>query len=292
MNALKQIVQGKDEQREIPIEFLRPTPGQPREQITQQELEELAATIERMGLIQPVVVRRNPDDKTGRTYFIISGERRWRACQMARVHMVQCIVKDVEPAVAYIMAVTENTARVGLNAVETAVAFKRVEDILLALGEAKVQESIANYVGASRTAVTNHIRVATLSEAALNLARAHPTVVKTGHLIPLVGLSQEQQLALLQDCIDNKRTARAMERAAARLKVETKKKQQAEALTPEEQMTIAVKSMETKVAETIGAKVEIDHSAKGKYVVSATFHSLEEMEGYFERLGLRREEDE
>jgi ParB family chromosome partitioning protein len=141
--------------RHIPIEFLQPGKYQPRKDMSPDALEELSTSIKAQGIIQPIVVRSVGENK----YEIIAGERRWRASQMAKLHEVPCLIKEVPDEAAVAIALIENIQREDLNAMEEAQALDR----LMKEFELTHQE-VAQAVGKSRTTVTNLLRLNSLTD--------------------------------------------------------------------------------------------------------------------------------
>ena len=133
-----------------PLEKIIPQKGQPRQHFDAQALEELAQSIREHGVLEPIVVRRAPNDK----FEIIAGERRWRASQKAGLREVFVVVKDVTPETAFELALIENVQREDLNAIELAEALDR-----LIKEHAYSQETLAQRLGKDRTTITNALRL-------------------------------------------------------------------------------------------------------------------------------------
>ena len=278
----------REEQKALPIEFLRPSPNQPREVFNEEDMEALVESIAATGVIQPIVVRPNELDPSGRSYLIISGERRWRACQRAGVYIVPTLVKYVDADTAYFMAVTENVARVDLNPIEEAKAFAKLETILEARGVTKKHDTIAAIVAKSRAKVSNAIRLLELSPAALSLAAENPKTVRGGHLVPLIGLAPGQQVDLIEQCIAGERSARWMEAQARKLKAKRAAEQKNDA-ERKKQQGIAIKQVETAASEAVGNQVSVTPRGEKGYSVEISFHSAEELQGFLEKLGVETE---
>ena len=142
------------ELQKLPVEFLHPGKYQPRKDMSEEALEDLASSIRAQGVIQPIVVRLVAEN----SYEIIAGERRWRAAQLAKLDVVPCLVKEVPDEAAVAIALIENIQREDLNAMEEAVALDR----LLVEFELTHQQ-VADAVGKSRTTVTNLLRLNNLN---------------------------------------------------------------------------------------------------------------------------------
>lgn len=141
--------------RNVPVDLIQRGKYQPRIDIDNDSLGELAASIEKQGIMQPIVIRPISSDK----YEIIAGERRWRACQLAGFHEIPAIIKPVDDESAIAMSLIENIQREDLNPIEEAVALKRLQEEFNL-----TQQEVADAVGKSRTTVTNLLRLISLSE--------------------------------------------------------------------------------------------------------------------------------
>ncbi len=135
---------------EINIDSISPNPDQPRRSFSDEGLEELAASIRELGIIQPLSLRDTPNGK----YQIIAGERRWRAAQMAGLLTVPAYVRTASDSEVTEMALIENIQREDLNAIEVALAFKKLLDTY-----DLTQERLSERVGKSRSVITNHLRL-------------------------------------------------------------------------------------------------------------------------------------
>ena len=148
----------------IPVDRIAPNPNQPRRNFTEDALNELAASIRQKGIIQPLILRRNPQDADG--YEIVAGERRWRAAQRAKLHEVPAIVRDLDDTEVLEIAIVENIQRADLNAVEEAAGYRQLMDRF-----GHTQEKLAEALGKSRSHIANLLRLLTLPEFVLNLLR-------------------------------------------------------------------------------------------------------------------------
>jgi len=166
----------------IPIEFLKPGKYQPRRDMGEEGLQELADSIKAQGVIQPVVIR--PLAKN--SYEIIAGERRWRAAQKAGLAEIPAIVKDVPDEAAIAMSLIENIQREDLNAIDEAMALQR----LLHEFELTHQE-VADAVGKSRTTISNLIRLLSLNEETRTLLERGD--IEMGHARALLSLQGDEQ---------------------------------------------------------------------------------------------------
>jgi len=143
------------EARRIPVDRLQPNPNQPRKNFDPDELEELANSLREKGVIQPLIVRPDPDGKD--IYQIVAGERRWRAAQVARLHEVPVLVRDYNDLQTLEIGIIENIQRAGLNPMEEAAGYQRL------IGEfGHTQEMVADALGKSRSHVANQLRLLNL----------------------------------------------------------------------------------------------------------------------------------
>jgi ParB family chromosome partitioning protein len=167
---------------EIDLDRLVPNPRQPRTQIDEARLEELAQSIRANGVIQPVIVRRAPDGRDH--YEIVAGERRWRAAQRANLLRIPVVVRDVRDEDLLQVALIENIQRDDLNPIEEANAYRRLID------EHKLsQEAVATAVGKDRATVANYMRLLRLpDEVRANVATG---AISMGHARAIVGLTDD-----------------------------------------------------------------------------------------------------
>lgn len=141
----------------VPIEKLVPNPDQPRRDFSPESLEELAGSIRAKGVIQPLIVRQNP--RQSDSYEIIAGERRWRAAQIAQLHEVPVLVREMSDSEVLEVAIIENIQRADLNAVEEAQAFRQLMDRF-----GHTQEKLAEALGKSRSYIANMLRLLNLPD--------------------------------------------------------------------------------------------------------------------------------
>lgn len=194
------------EMAEVAISSIEPNPLQPRTAFDEEALGELSASIAQLGLIQPITLRRRADGK----YTIISGERRWRAAQMAGLETLPAYIREVDDENLHAMALVENIQRQDLNAIEIAISMQRlIEECGL------TQEAMADKVGKKRSTVSNYLRLLSLpSEVQLALKEGLVTV---GHAKAIAGIAPEQQLKVLKKCVKRGLSVRQVEEIARKL---------------------------------------------------------------------------
>jgi ParB family chromosome partitioning protein len=256
--------------REVPVDLLQRGRYQPRVDMRDDSLAELAESIKAQGVVQPIVVRPLPSHGVGETrYEIVAGERRWRAAQLAGLHAIPAVVRDIPDESAIAVALIENIQRENLNPIEEARALHRlVEEFGL------THEDAATAVGRSRTTVTNLLRLLDLPRAVRELLERRQ--LDMGHARALLGLATaEMQFEIAERIVKQGWSVREAEQAVRRLAGSSSAKS-APARQPATDPN--VRRLETDLAETLGAAVTIEHGPKGGRVV-IRYHGLEELEG-------------
>ena len=158
--------QGSSTINEIAIDFIEPNPNQPRREFDEQALQELAASIKELGIIQPITLRQIEDNR----FQIIAGERRWRASQLAGLKAIPAYIRTINDEAVMELALVENIQREDLNAIEIALAYKQLLDT-----EGMTQEKVSERVGKSRAAIANYLRLLRLpAQIQLSLQKKEP----------------------------------------------------------------------------------------------------------------------
>ena len=191
---------------EIAVSEIIPNPTQPRTQFDDEALQELASSISQLGIIQPITVKKGDGGK----YIIISGERRWRASQLAGLTTLPAYIREVDDENLHAMALVENIQRQDLNAIEIALSMQRLID------ECNLtQEAMAEKVGKKRSTVSNYMRLLSLpSEVQLALKEG---LITMGHAKAIAGISEDRQLWALKKCIKKALSVRQAEELARKL---------------------------------------------------------------------------
>lgn len=261
------------ELQKLPVEWLQPGKYQPRKDMSQDALEELASSIRAQGVIQPIVVRPVGTDR----YEIIAGERRWRASQLAGLAEVPCILKDVPDEAAVAIALIENIQREDLNAMEEAVALQRL------LSEFELtHQQVADAVGKSRATVTNLLRLNQLADEVKTLLEHGD--IEMGHARAILALPAEQQPDTGRIIAAKQLTVREAESLVRRL-LEPAPVKETKVKDPD------VAALESKLSERFGAPVSISYNRKGKGELVINYSSLPELDGILHKLGLSESEN-
>ena len=180
-------VKPMSEMAEIAVEDIVPNPTQPRTEFDEAALAELAESIRALGVIQPITVKRTGDGK----YFIISGERRWRAARLAGLETLPAYIGEVDDTNLHAMALVENVQRQDLNAIEIALGLQRLIDEC-----GLTQDALSEKVGMKRSTVSNYMRLLKLpAEVQLALKEG---VISMGHAKAIAGADPRRQLSLLR----------------------------------------------------------------------------------------------
>ncbi len=208
--GLGALIPGKAESQrdyfECPIARIKPAPDQPRRRFDEQSLNELAESIARSGIIQPLVVRQD-----GADYRLIAGERRWRASQKAGLTVVPVVIKDVDPDIAFELALIENIQREDLNPVEEAEAYQRLMTL-----RGYTQEVLAESLGKSRSTIANTLRLLNLDAAVQESVAAGD--LSSGAARAILGLSSADQPRAAQAAVEQGMTVRQLEAVVRRVK--------------------------------------------------------------------------
>ncbi|WP_430456663.1 ParB/RepB/Spo0J family partition protein [Rheinheimera sp.] len=268
-----QVESRQSELQNLPVEWLQPGKYQPRKDMSQDALEELASSIRAQGVIQPIVVRPVGTDR----YEIIAGERRWRASQLAGLAEVPCMLKDVPDEAAVAIALIENIQREDLNAMEEAVALQRL------LSEFELtHQQVADAVGKSRTTVTNLLRLNQLADEVKTLLEHGD--IEMGHARAILALPAEQQPDTGRVIAAKQLTVREAESLVRRL-LEPVPVKENKAKDPD------VAALELRLSERFGAPVSISYNRKGKGELVINYSSLPELDGILHKLGLPETEN-
>lgn len=246
---------------------IEPNRDQPRTNFDEDALSELAESIEKHGLIQPIVVRPTSMG----TYQIVAGERRWRACRMAGLDEVPVVIKELDDRNYYEIALIENLQREDLNAVEEAQGYKTLIDAYNL-----TQEQVAESVGKSRSTVTNALRLLNLAPDALNALKNGE--ITAGHARALLSAdSDELRSQMLKAALDGA-SVRQLENMA-----KSKPKTESQAKTPKFKSGF-YSEVEISLKNELGRKVDIKPKGKGKGTITVEFYSDDELAEFAKKL--------
>lgn len=254
----------------LPVQLLQRGKYQPRADMRDDTLAELAESIKAQGVVQPIVVRPLPRANETETlrYEIIAGERRWRAAQLAGLDAVPAVVRDVPDEAAVAMALIENIQREDLNPLEEARAFARLIDEF-----GLTHQQVADAVGRSRAAVSNLLRLIDLAEDVKRLVEERR--LEMGHARALLALASHRQQAEVAALVAKKAlSVRETEALVRRLSAP-----QAQAREPASARDPDIQRLERELADKLGAKVAFQHQASGKGKLVVNYNSLDELEG-------------
>ena len=266
----------KDALRNIPLEHLQKGKYQPRVDMRQDTLEDLASSIKAQGVVQPIVAR--PISKTNgdtQRYEIVAGERRWRAAQMAGLSDIPTVVRIVPDDAAIAIALIENIQRENLNPLEEARALDRlIKEFKLTHQEA------ADAVGRSRVSVSNLLRLLDLSARVMSLLESRQ--IEMGHARALLAISgTAEQLDAARQVIKKQLSVRDTERLVRRMLADRSSKKTTQA---QSSGNADIRRLEVEITDKIGAKVRIDHSQKGSGKLVIQYNSLDELDGILKHI--------
>ncbi len=266
----------KDTLRNIPLELLQRGQYQPRVDMRQDTLEDLASSIKAQGVVQPIVARplKKLEGETQR-YEIVAGERRWRAAQMAGVPDIPTVVRDVPDDAAIAIALIENIQRENLNPLEESRALDRlIKEFKLTHQEA------ADAVGRSRVSVSNLLRLLDLSDRVKPMLESRQ--IEMGHARALLAISSiGSQFDAARQVIKKRLSVRQTERLVRRWLSDQAGKKTKKAETTS---NADIRRLELEVSEKLGAKVRIDHSQKGSGTLLINYNSLDELDGILKHI--------
>ena len=259
--------------RRAPIENLQPNPRNPRRLFTDDELDELAASIRERGIIQPIVVRALKGDN----FEIIAGERRWRAAQRAGLHDVPIAVVEANDAQSLEYAIIENVQRTDLNPIEEATGYLALMDDFN-----RTQEEVAQIVGKSRPHIANTIRLPKLSEPVKQLVRTGK--ISAGHARLLVGQPNAELIA--HEIIDKGWSVRDLEAdmrkdVAGQLRDMRREAKGFVVNIPKDADT---RALERRLSDVLGLDVSVDHRGESG-TLRIKYRNLEQLDAVLKKLG-------
>ena len=259
--------QSDGELRYLPVATIRPGRYQPRTNMDETALTELADSIRTHGVVQPIVVREPPAGD----YELIAGERRWRAAQMAGLDVIPSVVRRVADEIALAVGLIENIQRENLNPVEEANGLRRLLDEF-----GLTHQQVADSIGRSRAAVSNLLRLLNLDPA----VRAHLENgrLEAGHARAILSLPREQQLAAADTVIQQRLSVRQTEQLVRRY-LSGKRKEKRKTAPKDADL----RQLEEELSQQLAAPVSLEQRGQGGRLI-IEYNSLDELEGILERL--------
>ncbi len=251
----------------VKLSDIEPNRDQPRRDFDEAALNELADSIARYGLLQPIVVRPEPNG----TYKIIAGERRWRACRLAELSEVPVVIKEIDDKTFMELALIENLQREDLNAVEEALGY---DALMKQYG--MTQEEVSEAVGKSRSAVANALRLTKLNEAETEALRRG--TITAGHARALLACDDETLRQKLLIAAADGASVRELERIVAAAKRKTAPAK------PQPQKPQFYNEVELSLKNELHRKVNIKPTGKGRGTITLEFYSEAELSDFARRL--------
>lgn len=257
--------------REVPVEWINVGPWQPRRRFDREALDELAASIKKNGIVQPVLLRPHPDYES--RFQLVAGERRWRAAQLAKTHEVPAIIRDLNTAECYEIALVENIQRSDLSVIEEAQGYQKLLDT-----NRYTQEQLSGIIGKSRSHVANILRLLLLPGSVQTLLLEGK--ITMGQARPLVGHKNSEMLA--KTIMMKGLSARQAEVLAKQDGISTRK------MRAKPSKSSDIRALEQQAAEKLGLDFNIDWDEvkeRGKVIIDC--RSLDQMTDLLDRLGIR-----
>jgi ParB family transcriptional regulator, chromosome partitioning protein len=254
-------------QRMLNVAQLQPGKYQPRSYMDDTALQTLADSIKNQGIMQPILVREIASDK----FEIIAGERRWRASQIAGLTQVPVLVREIADESALAMALIENIQRENLNPLEEAQGIKRLIDEF-----AMTHEKAADAVGRSRAAVSNILRLLTLTHAVQELLMQNK--LDMGHARALIGLDAAQQIMLANKVVQQQLSVRDVENLVKNLNIEPQSK------LHKINVNRDVLALQNSLSEKIGASVSISAKTNGAGTLKINYSNLDQLDDIIKKM--------
>lgn len=251
----------------VAIEQLRPGNFQPRRHFAPEDMDALVASVREKGILQPILVRRDPTDPN--RYEIIAGERRWRAAQAAQLHEIPVLVRDLSDSDALEVALIENVQRQDLSALEEAEGYSRLMEEF-----SHTQEGLAQAIGKSRSHIANTLRLLSLPDEVKTLVETRD--LSAGHARALLNLSDP--VAAAKQVVREGLSVRQTERLGQDMK--NKSKGHATGASPKDPDTLAV---ERRLSEILGLKVELKAKRRGGKLIIA-YRDADQLQSVIDRL--------
>lgn len=257
-----------DKLQQLPVELLQRGQFQPRRQIDKEALDDLANSIAKQGVLQPIVARKLPSGD----YEIIAGERRWRAAQQAQLDRVPVVVRELSDEDAMVIGLIENLQREDLSPIEEARGMQRlIEEFTM------THQQVADSVSRSRAAVSNLLRLLSLQSDVSSLLEQGQ--LDMGHARALLSLDEAMQQKAAQQIIKSGMSVRQAESMVRRLQEEN-----ANPVTKVKEKDPDIRHLEESLSEKLGTHVEIKLGSRGKGKLVIDFHGNDVLQGILEKI--------
>ncbi len=254
--------------RELPIKQIEANPFQPRREFDEEQLEELVTSISTHGIIQPIAVRK----LNGKTYQIISGERRWRAAKQLKLEKVPVHIIEADDQTMLEMALLENIQRADLNPIEISISYQRLIDEC-----ALTHEELSSRLGKKRSSISNYLRLLKLSPSVQSALKS--SQISLGHAKVLGGVERiEMQTMYLGEILTNDLSVRATE---SLIKNRSTKNAASQSPNPKD---ANLESLKNQLSEYLGSKVHISRNIKGIGTMKIPFSSDDELNDIIEAI--------
>jgi len=250
--------EASNQETKISIANLKPSPSQPRRLFNKNSINELAESIKSKGLVQPILVRPSPTESG--VYEIIAGERRWRAAQIAQLHEVPAVIRNLDDVESLEIAIIENVQRSDLSPIEEAAGYKRLIE-----NHGHTQEALSEIVGKSRSHIANIVRLLGLPQSIQDMISEGK--ISSGHARAIMNSAFPEQLA--DKIVSENLSVRAAEDLAKQGKVRVKK------VKLKDPDTI---DLENNLTAKLGLNVSIDHKGKKGGSIKIEYKSLDQLE--------------
>jgi ParB family chromosome partitioning protein len=251
------------EQKEVPIEFLRPSPYQPRRHFDEEHMQSLVRSIKEKGVLQPILVRRDPNDAT--RYEIVAGERRWRAAQQAKLHLVPVVAKELSDSDSLQVAIIENVQRQDLSPLEEGAGYKRLIDEF-----DYSQEQLAQVIGKSRSHVANMIRLLSLPDEVKGMLDDGRLSAGAARAL----ITAEDPVKLAREIVQRGLNVRGVEKLRGAVSGTRR---------PAKEKDADTRALEDRVSAALGLSIDIAHQKRGG-IVKISYRDVEQLDEVCRRL--------
>lgn len=259
----------------LPIEQITANPDQPRRQFKPEDLQELAESVRNRGVLQPLIVRPHPNDEG--LYQIVAGERRWRAAQMAQLHELPVLIRDLSDSEVLEVAIIENIQRADLNAIEEATSFRQLMNRF-----GHTQEKLAESLNKSRSHIANLLRLLNLPDSVQDFLKNGQ--ISAGHARALVTAKNPEQLA--RKVIDKGLSVRETEELVRKLGEEPAKKEASASRKAEKDAD--TRALESDLSAHLRMRVSIKHAGTDGGQLTISYKELDQLDELCQLLGGNR----